>query len=277
MLLQLREARGLNRCSRGGELRAFAIRGNHEHKHLPGAKGEVVLSFSQEIARKQAGDSYPAFLCFFESLPYFLELEGATVVHGELEPDPAIWLVSQLPEILCGTRRGEHLLAEKFRVPWFEAYKGEIPVIFGHVYFHKNGEPLIYKDRVFGLDTGCVFGGRLTGVLLPSYTLVSVPRRGNHCRDLRREYLPQRPARPPRPPRPPSQPVLEWDAGAEFALTALPRGLLRKTFVCWHNCTHGQATMRSLQGKRGCVRISDCRLTRTQFPAFARHGKLARD
>jgi len=162
----------------GDGLRTFAILGNHERKHLLGAKGEMVLSLSQEIARKQAGNNYPAWLNFFDSLPYFLELEGAVVVHGGLDPDPAICLASQHPEILCGTRRGEHFLSEKWQGPWFEAYQGDIPVVFGHVDFLKNGEPFIYKDRVFGLDTGCVFGGRLTGLLLPSYTLVSVPSRG---------------------------------------------------------------------------------------------------
>jgi hypothetical protein len=52
----------------------------------------------------------------------------------------------------------------------------------------RNGVPFVYQDRVFGLDTSCVHGGRLTGLVLPEFRFVSVPSRGDHWTALRQHY-----------------------------------------------------------------------------------------
>lgn len=54
--------------------------------------------------------------------------------------------------------------------PWFEHYQGEKTVIFGH--WAQLG--LVRKDNLRGLDTGCVYGGRLTGLWWPEDKLVQV-------------------------------------------------------------------------------------------------------
>ncbi len=54
--------------------------------------------------------------------------------------------------------------------PWFEFYRGSRTVIFGH--WAQRG--LIVEGRVRGLDTGCVYGGRLTGLWWPRERLVQV-------------------------------------------------------------------------------------------------------
>ena len=57
--------------------------------------------------------------------------------------------------------------------PWFEFYRGESLVAFGH--WARRG--LVWQDRVRGLDTGCVYGGMLSAWWWPEDRLVQVPSR----------------------------------------------------------------------------------------------------
>ena len=43
---------------------------------------------------------------------------------------------------------------------WFDAWQGDKPVVFGHW----SARGLQLSERVAGLDTGCVWGGRLSAV-----------------------------------------------------------------------------------------------------------------
>jgi hypothetical protein len=61
-------------------------------------------------------------------------------------------------------------------------------LLVGHYDYLRNGQPLIYRDRVFALDTGCCHGGALTGLLLPEFRLLSVPSRADYWQALRQEY-----------------------------------------------------------------------------------------
>ena len=57
------------------------------------------------------------------------------------------------------------------RYPWANDYRGQAMVLYGHT-------PVPVPEWVNGtlcLDTGCVFGGRLTALRYPERELVSVP------------------------------------------------------------------------------------------------------
>lgn len=54
--------------------------------------------------------------------------------------------------------------------PWYHDYHGKKPVIFGH---WPRKKPLHLKQAI-GLDTGCVYGGKLTALILPEGKFVSV-------------------------------------------------------------------------------------------------------
>ncbi len=54
--------------------------------------------------------------------------------------------------------------------PWFDHYTGKKTVIFGH--WAQRG--LVRNEKSRGLDTGCVYGGRLTGLWWPEDTVVQV-------------------------------------------------------------------------------------------------------
>jgi len=125
----------------------------------------------------QLTTAYHGAVEWMSALPLFLDMPDAILVHGCLEP--GIPLGEQNPSILCGTMGGERILRSRYDNPWYELYEGSRPVIVGHHNYSDNDQPFVYHDRVFGLDTSCVMGKSLTGILMPSFRIISVPSRGN--------------------------------------------------------------------------------------------------
>lgn len=107
-------------------------------------------------------------------------------MHGYFEP--GIPLEKQNPSVICGTMSGDHILRQRYDRPWYELYDGNKLIIVGHLNYTDTDQPFIYRDKVFGLDTDCVTGKALTGILLPSFQFVSVPSRGNLWMQVRRSY-----------------------------------------------------------------------------------------
>jgi serine/threonine protein phosphatase 1 len=158
--------------------RASSILGNHERKHLRSSRGEIPPAPSQVITRGQLGDSYPEYLSLLATLPRHRELPEAMVVHAFWEP--GLGVQEQRDNVIIGTLSGEDYLTKKYQQPWYELYDGPKPLIVGHRDYRGDGQPMICKDRVFAIDTGCCHGGRLTGLILPAFRFVSVPARTNH-------------------------------------------------------------------------------------------------
>ena len=79
--------------------------------------------------------------------------------------------------IAPGKRPEECSRAELTRIrdvdgkPWFDAWRGPETVVFGH--WAKMGK--VDRPLAKGLDTGCVYGGQLTGIFWPRAEWVSVP------------------------------------------------------------------------------------------------------
>ncbi len=57
------------------------------------------------------------------------------------------------------------------RLPWAEDYRGQAMVLYGHTPVPEA----VWVNNTLCLDTGCVFGGRLTALRYPERELVSVP------------------------------------------------------------------------------------------------------
>ena len=175
--------------------RARSVRGNHEQDHIDADDGAGTgaraggsvrrLGRSASATREQLGPEYSAWLDFMRGLPTALELTRATVMHGLWEP--GVPPERQRDAVRVATDAAEAELTARWGPAWYEHYDGPGPLIVGHHHYRRDGQPLIIPGRVYALDTGCVFGGRLTALVLPEWRIVSVP--------ARRQYYQPRTAR----------------------------------------------------------------------------------
>jgi serine/threonine protein phosphatase 1 len=106
--------------------------GNHERKHLLFNAGKCEPAISQLITKEELGDDYPKLLEFARTLPVYIELEEAILVHGALEP--SITLEKQDETVLVSSISGEKHL-NKLGKPWYELIDLKKPVIFGYKMF----------------------------------------------------------------------------------------------------------------------------------------------
>jgi hypothetical protein len=171
---------------------ARAVRGNHEDRLLSwkraAGKDTVPLSASHRATVRALRDRHWSYLA---SLPLWIDLpdHGLRVVHAGVAP--GIPIEQQSPRTLMYVRgldergepiegRGQHL--------WGEKYEGSPHVVFGH---NALDAPQIHPCAT-GLDTGAVYGRRLTAMVLrdgerpppPAHradVLVSVPSRRSYC------------------------------------------------------------------------------------------------
>ncbi len=98
---------------------------------------------------------------------------------------------------LYGETTGE---TDEFGLPvrynWAAEYRGKAMVVYGHT---PVPEPE-WLNRTINIDTGCVFGGKLTALRYPEKELISVPA-------LRTYYEPAKPLRRLTRRRPKSRPL----------------------------------------------------------------------
>jgi hypothetical protein len=193
--------------------KGLLIMGNHERKHVRANRHEVQLARSQKISKIQFGETYPDAVAFMSGLPLYLDLPGACIVHGYFEP--GLPVSQQRAMVLCGTMGGDKYLRAKYDYPWYELYNGEKPLLVGHHNYSNTDQPFIYQDRVFCLDTDCVTGKALTGLLLPAFKIISVPSQADYWTEVRHMYS------EPKTPSAPSSRAIEWSAGDEERLLHL--------------------------------------------------------
>ena len=88
---------------------------------------------------------------------------------------------------LYGETTGE---TDEFGLPvrynWAAEYRGQAMVVYGHT---PVPEPE-WLNRTINIDTGCVFGGKLTALRYPERELVSVPARRGLLPSPRKPFLP---------------------------------------------------------------------------------------
>ena len=115
---------------------------------------------SYRIVNKKGDDPLvpPDHMAFFQNLPLYIELDSYYVVHAGFRP--GVEIEKQSLEDLTWIR-------EPFI---FSDYDFGKTVIFGHT---PLAEPLVMDNKI-GLDTGAVYGNRLTCLEIPGMRFHSV-------------------------------------------------------------------------------------------------------
>jgi diadenosine tetraphosphatase ApaH/serine/threonine PP2A family protein phosphatase len=162
------------------ELGARATVGNHEQRLIDahrararGEKGPRLGGSHQEIVRELSPEDWE----LLEALPLLLDVpeHGIVVAHAGVDPsrplsDQDPWVVTHVRSIDADGKP-----SEKWGALWGESYAGPEHIVFGH---NARKRPQLHPFAT-GLDTGCVYGGKLTGMLLPDgATPPSVAERG---------------------------------------------------------------------------------------------------
>lgn len=153
-----------------------AVLGNHDDALLrciagrPRPDGKEFAESLRKIAKK-ISDEDAAWL---RALPLWLRIPGrrAVVIHAGLVPGRAV--ADQKREHLLTMRsiRPDGTASKRIDEgePWASLYRGPSHVFFGH----DAVRGLQSWKYATGLDTGCVYGGRLTAYELTSESFVSV-------------------------------------------------------------------------------------------------------
>jgi serine/threonine protein phosphatase 1 len=94
---------------------------------------------------------------FFDPLEYYVEDEDSIFVHAGVDPHEPD-LTKQKPQVLMWIREAFFLNSA--------LWKGK-QIFFGHTPTHSMGlleGEIFHARRLYGIDTGCVYGGALTAI-----------------------------------------------------------------------------------------------------------------
>ncbi|MEQ7123558.1 polynucleotide kinase-phosphatase [Actinopolymorpha sp. B11F2] len=159
---------------------AFCVPGNHESKLLRAMRGQNVrvshgLAESMEQLAGESEEFRADVVRFLDGLISHYVLDGGALVvsHAGLS-ERLQGRASRRVRAFClyGQTTGE---TDEFglpvRYPWADDYRGQAMVLYGHTPVPTPE----WINNTMCLDTGCVFGGRLTAVRYPEREVVSVP------------------------------------------------------------------------------------------------------
>jgi protein phosphatase len=158
----------------------FCVAGNHEAKLLKALRGKNVkrshgLDASMEQLDGQTEEFRAATARFIDGLISHYVLDGGRLVvaHAGLIERYHGRASGRVREFcLYGQTTGEtDEYGLPVRYPWATEYRGRAVVVYGHT----PVPAAEWLNNTLCVDTGCVFGGRLTALRYPERTLVSVP------------------------------------------------------------------------------------------------------
>ncbi|MDT7541414.1 MAG: hypothetical protein QOE33_1318 [Acidobacteriota bacterium] len=154
------------------DARFSAVIGNHERAMLRHwLRVQKTHKKAHKRARKELKPERERYLAYLTLLPSMIDLGTHLVVHAGVRPNVPLCeqSIEDLTELrTLGTKR-----TSREGVPWYEVYDGRQTVLFGH---WPSNEPR-RGTRALGLDTGCVYGYRLTAYVVETDELFSVPAR----------------------------------------------------------------------------------------------------
>ena len=173
---------------------ALCVPGNHEHKLVRALRGrdvQVTHGLERTLAQLEAEpeEFRRQVEAFCDGLVSHYVLDGGALVvaHAGLKESLQGRSSGRVRSFaLYGDTTGE---TDEFglpvRYPWAQEYRGRATVLYGHTPMPTPE----WVNNTLCLDTGCVFGGRLTALRYPERELVGVPARQTY-------YEPARPFPP---------------------------------------------------------------------------------
>ncbi len=169
---------------------ALCVPGNHDYKLLRQLKGQKVTinhGLDKTLAELEALDeterqSLQSFLTGLVS-HYILDDGRLVVAHAGLKQAYQGRGSGKVRDFaLYGETTGE---IDEFGLPvrhnWASEYRGDAMVVYGHT---PVPEP-VWLNGTIDIDTGCVFGGKLTALRYPERELVSVPAQKVYCEPVK--------------------------------------------------------------------------------------------
>jgi protein phosphatase len=173
---------------------ALCVPGNHEMKLLRKLRGKDVrithgLAESLAQLEREPPEFTEQVADFIDDLVshYVLDDGKLVVAHAGMKESMQGRGSGKVREFaLYGETTGE---TDEFGLPvrynWASEYRGRAMVVYGHT---PVPEPQ-WLNGTICIDTGCVYGGRLTALRYPEKELVSVPAEGTWCEPAR-PFLP---------------------------------------------------------------------------------------
>ncbi|WP_416151234.1 bis(5'-nucleosyl)-tetraphosphatase PrpE [Salipaludibacillus sp. HK11] len=129
---------------------------------------------------KRVSDS---FIELYEQAPLYLQLDEdrLVVTHAGIRPDMIGKVSRQVKTfVLYGDITGEtHEDGRPVRKDWASNYSFDSFITYGHTPVKK---PRLIGETI-NIDTGCIFGGRLTAFRWPDKTLFSVPSKQPYIKE----------------------------------------------------------------------------------------------
>lgn len=178
---------------------ALCVPGNHDVKLLKKLNGRnvrVTHGLAETLAELDAlpDDLRPSFTKslaeFLDGLvSHFVLDDGKLVVaHAGMKAEMQGRASGKVREFaLYGETTGE---TDEFGLPvrhnWAAEYRGPAMVVYGHT---PVPEPE-WLNNTINIDTGCVFGGKLTALRYPERELLSVPAQRTYCEPVK-PFLPE--------------------------------------------------------------------------------------
>jgi protein phosphatase len=178
---------------------AMCVAGNHDAKLIRYLAGRnVTISHGLERTKAELDTKDDAYRSemkrFLDGLISHYLLDGGRLVvaHAGIKENYQGRASNRVRQFcLYGDTTGE---VDEFGLPvrlnWAMDYRGDAMVVYGHT----PVPAAVWLNRTINIDTGCVFGGKLTALRYPELELVEVPCAHLYCEPAR----PLFPAQPER-------------------------------------------------------------------------------
>jgi hypothetical protein len=154
------------------DARFDAVLGNHDLALLRYWRGEShTLKTAQRKVAAELANGKERYFAYLDSLPLSIDLGSHLVVHAGVRPN--VPLDAQTADDLTALRTLGADRTSREGTPWYEEYRGEKTVLFGHW-------PASAPRRgpcAIGLDTGCVYGYELTAYIVETGEFINVRAR----------------------------------------------------------------------------------------------------